>query len=50
MSESTNSESTHFMQRVLDNNWLLLALGVLTPTVLYILWGLWDVSRIPLAP
>lgn len=50
MSESTNSASPHFMQRVLDSQWLLLALGVLTPTVLYILWGLWDVIRIPTAP
>ena len=38
------------MQRVLDNQWLLLALGVLTPTVLYVLWGLWDVISIPTAP
>ena len=50
MSESTKSASPHFMQRVLDNQWLLLALGVLTPTVLYVLWGLWDVISIPTAP
>lgn len=50
MSESTNSVSPHFMQRVLDNNWLLLALGILIPTVSYILWGLWDVIHIPMAP
>jgi hypothetical protein len=50
MSESTNSASPHFMQRVLDNQWLMLALAVLTPTVLYTLWGLWDVINIPMAP
>ena len=50
MSENTNSTSPHFMQRVLDNQWVLLALGILTPTVLYILWGLWDVISIPAAP
>jgi hypothetical protein len=50
MSEPTNSTNPHFMQRVLDNQWLLLALGILTPTVLYILWGLWDVINIPAAP
>lgn len=50
MSESTNSTSPHFMQRLLDNNWLLLALGVLTPMVIYTLWGLWDVINIPMAP
>jgi hypothetical protein len=50
MSESTNTTSPHFLQRVLDNNWLLLALGVLIPTVFYILWGVWDVLHIPMAP
>jgi len=50
MSESTNSASPHVMQRMLDNNWLMLALGVLTPTVIYTLWGLWTVINIPVAP
>lgn len=51
MSESTSSgASPHFMQRVLDNQWLLLALGILTPTVIYTLWGLWDVINIPAVP
>jgi hypothetical protein len=47
MSESAKSASPHFMQKVLDNNWLLLALGVLTPSVFYILWGLWNIINIP---
>ena len=47
MSEYTKSASPHFMQKVLDNNWLLLALGVLTPSVFYILWGLWNIINIP---
>jgi hypothetical protein len=50
MSESTNNTNPHFMQKVLDNNWLMLALAVLTPMVFYTLWGLWDVINIPLAP
>ena len=50
MSDSTNSASPHFMQKVLDNNWLLLALAVTTPMVLYTLWGLWDVINIPMVP
>lgn len=51
MSEQTSSSSSpHFMQKVLDNQWLMLALGVLTPMVLYTLWGLWDVLSIPPAP
>jgi len=50
MSESSNNVSPHFMQKVLDNNWLLLAVGILTPTVFYILWGLWDIIHIPMVP
>lgn len=50
MSESSNSTSPHFMQRALDNMWLMLALGILTPTAIYTLWGLWNVINIPVAP
>ena len=37
------------MQRILDNPFLLLFLGVTIPTVLYILWGVMEVASIPLA-
>lgn len=37
------------MQRVLDNPFLLLFLGVTVPTVFYILWGVMEVVTIPLA-
>lgn len=37
------------MQRVLDNPFLLLFLGVVVPTVFYILWGVMEVIGIPLA-
>lgn len=47
MSENTE---VHSMQTFLDNQWLMLAIAVLTPTVIYTLWGLWDVINIPLAP
>ncbi len=47
MSESNSS--FHFMQRLLDNNWLLLLLGIAVPAVFYTLWGLWDVINIPMA-
>ena len=36
------------MQRLLDNHFLLLFLGVVTPTVLYILWGLMELSQMPI--
>ena len=37
------------MQKVLDNPFLLLFLGVVMPTVFYILWGVMEVVTIPLA-
>jgi len=51
MSESTSSGvSPHFMQKVLDNQWLMLLLGVMVPMVIYTFWGLWDVINIPSVP
>jgi hypothetical protein len=43
-------ERIPFMQRVLDNPFLLLFLGITVPTVLYILWGIMELIQIPLAP
>lgn len=37
------------MQRLLDNHFLLLFLGVTMPTVLYIVWGVMELSQIPIA-
>lgn len=37
------------MQRVLDNPFLLLFLGVSIPTVLYLVWGVMEIAQIPLA-
>lgn len=42
-------ERIPFMQRLLDNPFLLLFLGVVIPTVIYILWGVMEISQIPLA-
>lgn len=42
-------ERVPFMQRVLDNPFLLLFLGVTIPTVLYTLWGVMELASIPLA-
>jgi len=42
-------ERVPLMQRILDNPFLLLFLGVTIPTVLYILWGVMEVASIPLA-
>jgi hypothetical protein len=37
------------MQRVLDDPFLLLFLGVVVPTVFYVLWGVMEVASIPIA-
>ncbi len=43
------SERIPTMQRILDNPFLLLFLGVTIPTVLYILWGVMEVASIPIS-
>jgi len=48
--EDTAPEAgTPVMQRVLDNPFLLLFLGVTVPAVLYIIWGIMEVASIPIA-
>ncbi len=37
------------MQRLLDNPFLLLFIGVTVPTVFYLVWGLIEISQIPIA-
>jgi hypothetical protein len=37
-----------FMQRVLDDPFLLLFVGVVMPTVFYLLWGVMEVASVPL--
>ena len=43
-------EPIPMMQRVLDNPFLLLLLGILVPTVFYIIWGIIEITQIPTAP
>ena len=38
------------MQRLLDNPFLLLFLGVAMPAVLYLIWGIMEIVQIPIAP
>ncbi|HNP35260.1 MAG TPA: hypothetical protein PKK10_05360 [Woeseiaceae bacterium] len=49
--EDTASKTTRFpvMQRILDNPFLLLFIGVVMPTVFYILWGVMELVTIPIA-
>ncbi len=47
--EAPGNDPVPVMQRVLDNPFLLLFLGVVIPTVFYILWGVMEVVSIPIA-
>jgi len=37
-------------QRILDNPFILLFVGVVVPTVFYIIWGIMEIATIPIAP
>ena len=50
--EPTNNptnERIPVMQRILDNPFLLLFIGVVVPTVFYIVWGVMEIVTIPVA-
>jgi hypothetical protein len=56
MSESTSTpepaeESVRIppMQRLLDNPFLLLFAGIAVPAVFYLMWGLMELTQIPIA-
>jgi hypothetical protein len=46
---NNNDDDVPFMQKLLDNHFLLLFLGVASPGLLYILWGVIDIMSVPLA-
>ena len=50
--DSNNEEEERIpaMQSLLDNPFLLLFIGVVMPTVFYILWGVMEIVTIPVAP
>ena len=37
------------MQRILDNPFLLLFLGITIPAVFYVIWGVMEITSIPIA-
>jgi len=53
MTEKTSSERTvervPVMQKILDNPFILLFIGVVFPTVFYIIWGIMELVTIPIA-
>jgi len=54
MSEQTTGSGAPvrvpFMQRVLDNPFILLFIGIVFPAVFYIIWGIMEIVNIPIAP
>lgn len=47
--DAPDNEPLPLMQRILDNPFLLLFLGVAVPTVFYIIWGIIEITQIPVA-
>jgi hypothetical protein len=48
-SDAERSEHIPPMQRLLDNPFLLLFIGVTVPAVFYLMWGLMEITQIPIA-
>lgn len=48
--ELNSANEIPFMQKLLDNSFVLLFIGVLVPTVTYIVWGIMELISIPIAP
>ncbi|MBF0582998.1 MAG: hypothetical protein HQL80_02045 [Magnetococcales bacterium] len=46
---SDRNEEVPPMQRLLDNPFMLLFLGVAFPTLLYTVWGIMEIIAIPMA-
>lgn len=47
--EADPLEPVPVMQRVLDNPFLLLFIGITIPTVLYIVWGVMEIASVPVS-
>ncbi len=47
-SGASEEERIPVMQKVLDNPFLLLFLGITVPTVFYIVWGIMEIVSIPI--
>lgn len=48
-SDRQKNETVPVMQKILDNPFLLLFIGVVMPTVFYIIWGIMEIISIPIA-
>jgi len=50
VTSAEENERIPIMQRIIDNPFLLLFIGVVVPTVFYVVWGIMEIISIPLAP
>ncbi len=48
MADSDND--VPLMQKLLDNSFVLLFIGILVPTITYLIWGIMELVAIPVAP
>jgi hypothetical protein len=49
LTDLPQDEPVPAMQQLLDNPFLLLFIGIVMPTVLYIIWGVMEIVNIPIA-
>lgn len=49
ISQNTVEERVPVMQKIIDNPFLLLFIGVVFPAVFYIIWGIMELVTIPIA-
>ncbi len=49
MSDNDPEKDMPVMQRILDNPFLLLFIGITIPTLTYIIWGIMELVSIPIA-
>ncbi len=47
--EKEELEEIPAMQRFLDNPFILLVLGIAVPSIFYIIWGIIEITQIPIA-
>ena len=50
VAESQANPRIPIMQRIIDNPFILLFIGVVFPAVFYIIWGIMEIVTIPIAP
>lgn len=48
--DAEGTERIPVMQRVMDNPFLLLFIGITVPTVSYIVWGVMEIASVPILP